>query len=35
MLPFIVTLAILVHMGRKVEMSAALGKPYDGEAIEE
>lgn len=35
MLPFIVTLIILIYTSRKAEMPAALGKPYDREAIED
>jgi len=35
MLPFIVTLIILIYTSRKAEMPASLGKPYDREAIEE
>ncbi|MEM3599831.1 MAG: ABC transporter permease [Fervidicoccaceae archaeon] len=35
MLPFIVTLAILIYTSRRAEMPASLGKPYDREAIEE
>jgi ABC-type uncharacterized transport system permease subunit len=35
MLPFIVTLLILIYTSRKALMPGALGKPYDREAIEE
>ena len=35
MIPFIVTLLILIYTSRKALMPGALGKPYDREAIEE
>ncbi len=35
MIPFIVTLIILIYTSRRAEMPGALGKPYDREAIEE
>lgn len=35
MLPFIITLLILIYTSRKAEMPAALGKPYDRESFEE
>lgn len=35
MLPFLVTLAILIRTSRRAEMPLAIGKPYDREAIEE
>ncbi len=35
MIPFIVTLVILIQVYRRAEVPQALGKPYDREAIEE